>query len=157
MITLQITLRGCQSAKWTELSVKLNLERHSANIIHSYDAGAVKIQTKYRPAGVESDKQQQGFITLTASLIITPEILIEDWLENAPALSSTDMDRVIETHPEVILLGTGNAMNFPDNAIIQRCYQEKIGFEVMNTAAACRTYNVLVSEQRKVAAALMII
>ena len=157
MITLQITFRGCQLAKWIELIVKLSLEKHSANIIHSYEPGAIKIQPKYRPASLGSDEEKSDFITLTGSLIITPEILIEDWLQDASTLSGVDMDRVIETRPEVILLGTGENMKFPDTAIIQRCYQEKIGFEVMSTAAACRTYSVLAAEQRKVAAALMII
>lgn len=148
--------------------MKLSLETRSANIIHSYEAGSVKIQQYSADAGSDpySDKgsetaaesqQSHSLLTLTSSLIVTPDQLIQDWLGNPPNLTQQDMQRLLETHPEVILLGTGQSLTFPKAEILQQCYQEKIGIEVMNTPAACRTYNVLASENRRVAAALMIL
>jgi len=137
--------------------VKLNLETRAANIIHSYEAGLVKIQQTSSSSEENSGRVQHQLLSLTNSVIITPDCLIQDWLNDPQNLSKEDMSRIIETKPEVILLGTGSTLIFPDNAILQQCYQEKIGIEVMNTAAACRTYNVLASEYRKVAAALLVI
>ena len=139
--------------------MKLSLETHSANIIHSYEPGAIKIRPRIEAHedSIEGNSAQRQLQLLTGSLIVTPELLIENWLESAPQLHPNDIDRIMETHPEVILLGTGETMKFPDSKLLQSCYQANVGIEVMNTAAACRTYNVLASEGRKVAAALMII
>ena len=144
--------------------MKLSLETRSANIIHSYETGSVKIQQYSADAGLDpgsdttaEDQQSHSLMTLTSSLIVTPDQLIQDWLDNPPNLTQQDMQRLLETHPEVILLGTGQSLTFPKAEILQQCYQEKIGIEVMNTPAACRTYNVLASENRRVAAALMIV
>ena len=121
--------------------------------------GAVTIQQNQRQSGteVDTDANPQQLLKITGSLIITPELLIQDWLKDALNLSKHDMRRVIEVQPEVILLGTGETMKFPNNEIMRLCYQENIGIEVMNTAAACRTYNVLAAERRKVAAALLVV
>ncbi len=152
--------------------MKLSLETRSANIIHSYETGSVKIQQYSADAGSDpyldpssatgSDTTAEGqhshsLMTLTSSLIVTPDQLIQDWLDNPPNLTQQDMQRLLEIDPEVILLGTGQSLTFPKAEILQQCYQEKIGIEVMNTPAACRTYNVLASENRRVAAALMIV
>ena len=137
--------------------VKLNLETRAANIIHSYEAGLIKIR-QISPSSEENPNGvQHQLLSLTNSVIITPDYLIQDWLPDPQNLSKEDMNRIIETKPEVILLGTGSSLTFPESAILQQCYQRKIGIEVMNTAAACRTYNVLASEYRKVTAALMVI
>ncbi len=142
--------------------MKLSLETRSANIIHSYETGSVKIQQYSADAGSGSEttaegQQSHSLLSLTSSLIVTPDQLIQDWLDNPPNLTQQDMQRLLATHPEVILLGTGQSLTFPKAEILQQCYQEKIGIEVMNTPAACRTYNVLASENRRVAAALMIV
>ena len=63
---------------------------------------------------------------------------------------------MLELEPEVILLGTGERQRFPPLALTTAILRLGIGIEVMNTAAACRTYNVLASELRRVAAALFI-
>ena len=137
--------------------MKLSLETRSANMIHSYEAGSVKIQQYFAESALDSDMVNSSLMTLTSSLIVTPDELIQDWLSNPHTLTKQDMVRLLDTQPEVILLGTGDVLNFPDNEILQQCYQQQIGIEVMNTAAACRTYNVLASEHRKVAAALMVV
>ena len=135
--------------------MKLSLETASANMIHSYETGAIKIQ-QYSDQSNDSDPAQANLLTLTRHFIVTPDQIIEDWITNAPTVSIHDMQRVIETQPEVILLGTGETLAFPGNDVMQLCYQRKIGIEVMSTAAACRTYNILASEYRKVAAAMLL-
>lgn len=139
--------------------MKLSLETQIANIIHSYEPGEVKIRQPLAPDSETAGDAhlQENLTTLSGSLIITPETVIENWLENAPALLQSDMQRIIEMEPEVILLGTGEKLIFPDAALFQPCYQANIGVEVMNTSAACRTYNVLAAERRKVAVALMVV
>ena len=136
--------------------MKLTLETRSANIIHSYEAGKLKIQQSLAGEGRDDDEIHPGqqFITLSGSLVLTPEVLIENWLQDPTNLSIADIERVFETRPEIIILGTGEKLVFPDSSILARCHQDRIGIEVMNTPAACRTYNVLASERRRVAIAL---
>ena len=57
---------------------------------------------------------------------------------------------------EIVIIGTGNTLRFPKPETLRPLIDARIGFEVMNTAAACRTYNVLLSEGRQVAALLLI-
>jgi len=63
---------------------------------------------------------------------------------------------VLALRPEVLLIGTGPRQVFPDRALLAPLHAARVGFEVMDTAAACRTYNVLVGEGREVAAALIV-
>lgn len=91
------------------------------------------------------------------SLIVMPDQLIDPW----PPHSITDLtadylQRIIDLRPSVVLLGSGENVGFPDPALLNLFYQQKIGIEVMNNGGACRTYSVLMSEGRKVAAALLI-
>ena len=58
--------------------------------------------------------------------------------------------------PEVVLLGTGSRQRFPHPRLSRPLADARIGLEVMSTAAACRTYNILMAEGRKVAAALLV-
>ncbi len=58
--------------------------------------------------------------------------------------------------PEIVIIGTGNKLRFPPPAALAPLREARIGFEVMDTAAACRTYNVLLGEGRQVAALLLI-
>jgi len=139
--------------------MKLSLETSSANIIHSYEAGSVRIQQNSDQSELNPENRtgQMELVTLTTNFIITPELIIKDWLDNEPTIGVEDIERVIATQAEVILLGTGKSLSFPDSQVLQVCSQQKIGIEVMDTAAACRTYNILASEYRKVAAALIMI
>jgi len=63
---------------------------------------------------------------------------------------------MLELDPELVLLGTGDRMQFPPQSITQPLMQQSVGLEVMNTAAACRTYNVLAHEGRNVVASLIV-
>src|SRR5688500_12827333 len=90
-------------------------------------------------------------------LIVTPERNFEPWQPPAVAkLGIADFDCLSGLELEVVLLGTGKVQMFPPQLLQVEFGRSGIGFEVMNTAAACRTFNILAGEGRKVAAALMI-
>jgi uncharacterized protein len=77
-------------------------------------------------------------------------------LADVADLTQEHAARLLAHDPEVVLLGTGLRQVFPAPAFGARFLEAGIGFEVMDTGAACRTYNVLVGEQRRVVALLMI-
>ena len=91
------------------------------------------------------------------SVIVTPNKLIDPWPpQSLTELNATHFLLLFDLKPEIVLLGTGPRLSFPDPALLSDFYAKKIGIEVMDTAAACRTYAVLMAEGRKVAAALLI-
>lgn len=90
------------------------------------------------------------------SLILTRDSLMADWRpQHVAELLHDDFVPILEIRPEVLVLGTGKALTFPSPALTARLLQLGIGVEIMDTAAACRTYNILLSEQRNVVAALL--
>lgn len=92
-----------------------------------------------------------------SSLIISPKRIIEDWHPRAAVdLTTADFKLMLELDPELVLLGTGARMQFPPQSITQPLIHRSVGLEVMATAAACRTYNVLAHEGRNVVASLII-
>lgn len=104
----------------------------------------------------------QGFVAVNqrrieTNVVILPEQLIEPW---SPAsfemLSEADFTMLAALPIEVVLLGTGAKIRFPHPKLAEPLRRANIGFEVMDTQAACRTYNILMSEGRRVAAALFI-
>ena len=94
---------------------------------------------------------------IEASLIVMPDKLISPWLVgDISTLTFADFASLVELKPELIVFGSGPRFRFPDAHIMAAFSQARIGFEAMDTPAACRTYNVLMSEGRGVAAALLI-
>ena len=94
---------------------------------------------------------------LTRSFILTPEALIRDWgPQNIVDLDAASLQAVARLSPVIVLLGTGIEQRFPPSTLLAPMLAQGIGVEVMTTAAACRTYNILVAEGRPVAAALLI-
>ena len=92
------------------------------------------------------------------SLIVTPEQLISPWEpDNHEDLDQGHIEFLINMKPEIILLGTGKKLSFPHPSLIAIAMQNGIGFEVMDTGSACRTFNVLASEDRNVLAALLMV
>ena len=86
-----------------------------------------------------------------------PDHIIEDWqAQNFEQLSAKHFELLLPFQPEIVLLGTGNTLYFPNISITKELISLKIGVEVMDTNAACRTYNILMEEGRNVAAALLI-
>ena len=91
------------------------------------------------------------------SLLVTPLDLVADWsISDADSLTSAHLNAVLELQPEVVLIGTGAQLRFPSTEVLRPLIEAGIGFEVMDTGAACRTYNILVAEGRRVLAALII-
>ena len=94
---------------------------------------------------------------LTKSFLLTPQRLIENWPPDSFAsLTEADIGAVAELACPIVLIGTGPRQRFPAPALLRPLIERRIGFEVMDTYAACRTYNVLMAEGREVAAALIV-
>lgn len=94
---------------------------------------------------------------LTASFVIAPDTLVEDWPpRDARALVADDLAPLLALQPEVILLGTGASQRFPPAAVLAACLSRGIGIEVMSNDAAARTFNVLAGEGRRVVAGFLI-
>jgi uncharacterized protein len=92
----------------------------------------------------------------TTSLIITRQQVFTDWAAACPAdFNIETLERLLSFRPELIILGTGQKTVFPNPEIMVKCSEAGVGFEVMDSASACRTYNVLLSEERKVVAGLL--
>ncbi len=81
---------------------------------------------------------------------------IADFSNDTVAPKLADFECVLALSPELVVFGSGKIFRFPESAIMAAFARAKIGFEVMDTPAACRTYNVLMSEGRNVAAALLV-
>ena len=82
---------------------------------------------------------------------------ISEWPVKAfEGLESIHFEQMVALKPELILIGTGNKQRFPKPELLKSLISAKIGFEIMNSQAACRTYNILVGEGRKVLLALIV-
>jgi uncharacterized protein len=90
------------------------------------------------------------------SLIISPDQLIVPWpVSSLAELNHSSLATINALKPEVVLLGTGRVLQFPAAELLAYFTQQHIGVEVMDTAAACRTFNVLTAEGRRVVAGLV--
>jgi uncharacterized protein len=95
-------------------------------------------------------------VVVRNSCIVTAD-RVQTWTPvRAEAISLTDLAPLFDLNPEIIVLGTGTMQRFPETSVLGAVLARGIGIEVMTTGAACRTYNILVSEDRKVAAALLL-
>jgi uncharacterized protein len=93
----------------------------------------------------------------TASLVVSGERVVTDWpVTSVEGLAADHMAAIVELKPEIVLLGTGASLRFPGPALLAPLYKAGIGVEVMDTPAACRTYNILLGEGRNVLAALIV-
>lgn len=111
------------------------------NLFTAYDSGYVAVNHK----------------RYQSSLIVLPDRIVEDWPPHSfESLAAPHFEALLEFNPEIVLLGTGSALRFPHPRLTQALIQARIGVEVMDTPAACRTYNILAGEGRKVAAALLL-
>jgi uncharacterized protein len=120
--------------------------------LHLESAGARNTFTGYGDGYVMVNGERIG-----KSVVVLPERILADWpavrfadLKAEHLAALTGLDR------EIILLGTGSKLRFPRPDIIAPLVRAGIGVEVMDLQAACRTYNILMGEGRKVAAALLI-
>jgi uncharacterized protein len=94
---------------------------------------------------------------IVSSVIVTPDRIIRDWLpESFSALEQHHVARLADLEPEIIILGTGATSHFPPPEYTAGFLTRGIGVEFMDTPAACRTFNILISEERRVVAALLL-
>lgn len=107
----------------------------------------------------------QGFVAVNGerighSVIVLPDQIVNPWpvavSASAISLSIDDFSALLALKPELVVFGSGPTFCFPDRKLLAAFSQARIGFEVMDTPAACRTYNVLMGEGRRVAAALLV-
>jgi uncharacterized protein len=93
----------------------------------------------------------------SASLVVSGDRLITDWpAASLDALTADHLAAIIGLKPEIVLLGSGATFRFPEPALLAPLYKAGIGVEVMDTPAACRTYNILLGEGRNVIAAVIV-
>lgn len=124
--------------------MKFTLDTTSAdtNVIRAYGPGRINI----------SDRLYKS------SLVLAPDRVLDDWPpQHFEDITLEHLQVALDLQPEILVIGTGPALKFPEARITADIQSRGIGLEVLDTAAACRTYNVLVSENRKVTAALLII
>lgn len=92
----------------------------------------------------------------TGNLLVLPDSLIPQWTEaTVETLSIQDFEFLVALDADIVILGTGSQLRFPHPQLLQPFMRAGKGLEVMDVKAACRTYNILLSEGRKVAAGLI--
>jgi uncharacterized protein len=112
---------------------------------------------RYHIRGYKPNEVLINDSTYHRSLIVCEHTLIENWRPlTIQELIATDWEPVIALEPKVVLLGTGSTLYFPSSEILAPLIEKKIGFEIMDTAAACRTFTILMAEDRQVVAALLL-
>ena len=108
--------------------------------------------TGYGEGYVEVNRQRHG-----SSVVVSADRVITDWpARSIEGLTADHFAAVMALAPEILLLGTGARFAFPAPALLAPLRQAGIGVEVMDTPAACRTYNILLGEGRNVVAALVV-
>jgi uncharacterized protein len=115
--------------------------------LHAATAGAYNAITAYGEGYVAVNGQRHE-----SSLIVTPDQVLAWDVSEFKELKSENFERLKGLQAEIILLGTGAQQRFPHPSLTASL----AGLEVMDVKAACRTYNILVAEGRKVAAALLL-
>ena len=123
----------------TETDVLLTKDSSNVNLIGAWRQGAVRVGEEW----------------LSGHVIISPQAIIRDWAVPTPAaLEIEHLEPAVALQPEIIIVGTGSSLVLPERNLMQTFGMRGIGIEIMDTAAACRTYNVLAHEYRRVVAAL---
>lgn len=112
------------------------------NVIRSYDSGWINVNGEQ----------------IMQSLLVLPQQLVTDWPpQRFEELAEAHFARIAALQPELVLLGTGARQQFPHPRLTRPLREAGIGVEVMDTRAACRTYNIILMEGREVLAALLMI
>jgi uncharacterized protein len=116
------------------------------------EAGKQNMVTGYGDGYVSINTQRY-----TSSVIVTPDRAVEAWpVSDFAALEPAHFHALLELKPEIVLLGTGERQHFPRPELMRVFADARVGFEVMDSRAACRTYNILTSEGRDVLAAILV-
>lgn len=117
-------------------------DTHGGHLIQGYERGRIVVNGHSHSDG----------------LIVSPERLVIGWGPKLAAdLTADHFRQLIELDPQVVILGTGARQVFPDPRLYAAATRSGLGVEIMDTGAACRTYNILMSEGRNVAAGLIML
>jgi uncharacterized protein len=121
--------------------VKFHLATPNGNVVTGLGPGWVRVgATDYRE-----------------NFVLTPAAIATGWAPDGfDKLTEADFERLLEWKPEVVLFGAGATIRFPHPRLTRALTDARIGLEVMDTPAACRTFNILAAEGRSVVAALLI-
>ncbi|MHB8493728.1 MAG: Mth938-like domain-containing protein [Casimicrobiaceae bacterium] len=121
--------------------MKFHLQAPTANIVTGFGDGWIRIGT---------DEYREG-------VVILPDRVVRGWAPAGfDALAAEDFAGLLASGPEIVLLGTGSRHRFPHPRLVASLIEARTGVEAMDTGAACRTFNILVAEGRRVVAALAI-
>ena len=121
-------------------------------LIHDRAEGYFFVRAVRKDAIVIIDRE------LHASFLIAPDQVIEGWpVSDIDELGEEAIQAILAVEPEVVILGSGDRQRFPDRKILLPLMRQGIGVEVMDNAAAARTYNLLAAEGRRVAAAFILV
>jgi uncharacterized protein len=119
--------------------------------------------TQQTPAGAHlirrygADFVLVGEAEVRRSCLVTATALVRDWPpRSVEELAVEHLAPIFELAPEVVVLSTGARQQFPRAALRAEFATRRIGLEIMEVGAACRTYNVLVGEERKVVGAILL-
>lgn len=136
--------------------------------IRSYAAGEVTVLVprRFDPRAGSAEGSMEEFPeggsmraeTVRQSLIIMPDLLVTDWPPQSwEELSAAHFDVIARHGPEIVLFGSGAILRHPEPRLYADLTRRGIGLEVMDTGSACRTYNFLMTDRRRVLAALLMI
>ncbi len=121
--------------------MKFHLQTPAANVIAAVGADWVRI----------------GEVEYRQNLIVTPDDVETAWAPAGfAALTESDYESLMRFRPELVLLGTGATQRFPHPRLLQALTRARVGVDVMDTRAACRTFNILIAEDRRAVAALVL-
>ncbi len=98
-----------------------------------------------------------GVVEYRDNILVTPERIVTGWAQGGfDGLTEADFAAIAALEPEVALLGTGASLRFPPPRLTRALIEARIGLEVMDTPAVCRTFNILAAEGRRVAAGVLL-
>ena len=120
--------------------------------LHADPLTTLNTVTAYGPGFIDINK-----VRYTTAVRLSADQPVTEWnVSGFDALRAEDFEALLADRPEVVLLGTGARQRFPHPRLSAALARAHIGFEVMDTQAACRTYNILVAEGRRVLAVLLL-
>jgi uncharacterized protein len=119
--------------------MQLTRDSSTQHLIRAWEPGRVRIAERW----------------VAGNVIVSADQILEGWATSAPtALTVDDLAPALALTPTILLLGTGTDRFLPDIELMAALAQRRVGLEIMSTPAACRTFNVLLQEQRRVVVAL---
>ena len=122
----------------------------------------MKLHATVVPSSNTFNAYGDGWVEVNAvrferSIVVVPDRPVLDWpVADFAALTADDFRLVLDMNPELVVFGSGDRLRFPHPRLLAPLIDRGIGVETMDVFAACRTYNILMAEGRRVAAALLL-